>query len=308
MQPSITPSPSARAACAIRTASRIPPDFASLMLIPCATLGARGDVGERVAVLVDVDRHRRAPLQLRPARVARGQRLLAVLDAELGSCGSVLERLVERPVLVDVDLERTSVTARTARTRSTSSPSPPPSFSFSRRNRGAASSARRAMSSGSPSQTVHDVGGPARAARAAARPAAPSELPAEVVQRGVERGACAALSAARQARRRSPRARTGRRRAARRAPRRTRAPTRPTRRSGRSAPPRRSRSTPPCRSSTWQTSTSSCELRAITNVSASRTRHDPGGQLHGSNPKRAVAIILHRVPPPRRRPLGEGGD
>ena len=34
--PSITPSPSARAACAIRTASRIPPDFASLMLIPCA--------------------------------------------------------------------------------------------------------------------------------------------------------------------------------------------------------------------------------------------------------------------------------
>ena len=36
MQPSITPSPSARAACAIRTASRIPPDFASLIVIPCA--------------------------------------------------------------------------------------------------------------------------------------------------------------------------------------------------------------------------------------------------------------------------------
>ena len=36
MQPSITPSPSARAACTIRTASRMPPDFASLMLIPCA--------------------------------------------------------------------------------------------------------------------------------------------------------------------------------------------------------------------------------------------------------------------------------
>ena len=36
MQPSMTPSPSARAAAAIRTASRTPPDFASLMLIPCA--------------------------------------------------------------------------------------------------------------------------------------------------------------------------------------------------------------------------------------------------------------------------------
>ena len=41
MQPSITPSPSARAACAIRTASRIPPDFASLMLIPCARSAQR---------------------------------------------------------------------------------------------------------------------------------------------------------------------------------------------------------------------------------------------------------------------------
>ena len=36
MQPSMQPSPSARAACTIRTASRIPPDFASLTLIPCA--------------------------------------------------------------------------------------------------------------------------------------------------------------------------------------------------------------------------------------------------------------------------------
>ncbi len=35
MQPSIRPSPSARAACAIRTASRIPPAFASLTTIPC---------------------------------------------------------------------------------------------------------------------------------------------------------------------------------------------------------------------------------------------------------------------------------
>ena len=37
MQPSITPRPSARAAWAIRIAFRMPPDFASLMLIPCAT-------------------------------------------------------------------------------------------------------------------------------------------------------------------------------------------------------------------------------------------------------------------------------
>ena len=36
MQPSMQPRPSARAACTIRTASRMPPDFASLTLIPCA--------------------------------------------------------------------------------------------------------------------------------------------------------------------------------------------------------------------------------------------------------------------------------
>ena len=36
MQPSMQPSPSARAACTIRAPSRIPPDFASLTLIPCA--------------------------------------------------------------------------------------------------------------------------------------------------------------------------------------------------------------------------------------------------------------------------------
>ena len=36
MQPSMQPSPSARAACTMRTASRMPPDFASFTLIPCA--------------------------------------------------------------------------------------------------------------------------------------------------------------------------------------------------------------------------------------------------------------------------------
>ena len=37
MQPSMTPMRSARAACAMRIPSRMPPDFASLMLMPCAT-------------------------------------------------------------------------------------------------------------------------------------------------------------------------------------------------------------------------------------------------------------------------------
>ena len=71
MQPSITPRPSARAACAMRTASRMPPDLASLMLIPCARSAHARDVRERVAVLVDVDRHRRRALQLRPVRDRR---------------------------------------------------------------------------------------------------------------------------------------------------------------------------------------------------------------------------------------------
>ena len=65
-------------------------------------LGAPGDVRGDVAVLVDVDRHRRAPLQLGAVRVTGGERLLAVLDLHLRE---ELDGLVERPVLVDVDLE-----------------------------------------------------------------------------------------------------------------------------------------------------------------------------------------------------------
>ena len=41
-----------------------------------------------------------------PAGVAGGQRLLAVRDAELGQRGQRLERLLEAPCLVDVDLQR----------------------------------------------------------------------------------------------------------------------------------------------------------------------------------------------------------
>jgi hypothetical protein len=59
-----------------------------------------------VAVLVDVDRDRRAALQLGAALVVRAERLLAVLDAELGELRQRLERLVERPVLVHVHLQR----------------------------------------------------------------------------------------------------------------------------------------------------------------------------------------------------------
>jgi hypothetical protein len=59
-----------------------------------------------MAVLVDVDRNRRAPLQHGPALISCGHRLLAVLDAELGQRGKRIECLVEAPRLVDVHLQR----------------------------------------------------------------------------------------------------------------------------------------------------------------------------------------------------------
>ena len=70
------------------------------------TLGADGHVGERVAVLVDVDRNRRAFLHNRAALVAFRQRLLAVLDPQPGQLRQRLECLVDGPVLVHVDLQR----------------------------------------------------------------------------------------------------------------------------------------------------------------------------------------------------------
>src|SRR5919204_367551 len=69
-------------------------------------LGARGDVRERVAVLVDIDRKRRFLLQLRAGRIARLQRLLDVLHAGLGQLRDRLERFLVRPVLVHVHLKR----------------------------------------------------------------------------------------------------------------------------------------------------------------------------------------------------------
>src|SRR2546430_14279152 len=50
---------------------------------PVRALGAGGHVAERVAVLVDVDRERRAALELEPARVAGPERPLAVPGAPL---------------------------------------------------------------------------------------------------------------------------------------------------------------------------------------------------------------------------------
>jgi hypothetical protein len=51
---------------------------------PVGDLGAAGDISERVAVLVDVDGQRRAATKRLGPRVRRRQRLLDVLDAELG--------------------------------------------------------------------------------------------------------------------------------------------------------------------------------------------------------------------------------
>ena len=73
---------------------------------PVASLRAGGDVGEGVAVLVDVDRERRARLELRAAGVACRERLLDVVDAERLQLRDRVERLVQSPILVDVDSDR----------------------------------------------------------------------------------------------------------------------------------------------------------------------------------------------------------
>ncbi len=74
--------------------------------MPCALSAQCDDVFEAVAVLVHIDGNRRGGLERRPALVASRQRLLAVLHAELHELWKRVERLVERPVLVDVDLQR----------------------------------------------------------------------------------------------------------------------------------------------------------------------------------------------------------
>ena len=88
----------------MRIAFADPARLGELDVDPVRALGAGRHVGGDVAVLVDVDRERRALLQRRPAGVAGRQRLLAVLDAELRELRQRLERLVERPLLVHVHL------------------------------------------------------------------------------------------------------------------------------------------------------------------------------------------------------------
>ncbi len=107
MQPSITPSPSARAACAIRTRLADPARLRELDVDPVRALGAGGDVGRACGS----PRRRRsgsasAAFSSAPPGSPGGQRLLAVLDAERLQLRQRLERLLERPVLVHVHLER----------------------------------------------------------------------------------------------------------------------------------------------------------------------------------------------------------
>ena len=164
------------------------------MLIPCAIGDAGGDVG---AACGSPRRRRsgsaRRRLQLRAVRVdPAAQRLLAVLDAELGQLRQRVERLVERPVLVDVDLERDVGRPRARRA---------PGRRRGRRRRRASASAAgtarsrapsrpsRAISSGAASPIVHEVGGPSRSSPSNRQTGSPSELPAEVVQRRVDRRA-----------------------------------------------------------------------------------------------------------------------
>ena len=239
-------------------------------------LGAGRDVGEGVAVLVDVDRDRRAALQLGPVRVAGGERLLAVLERHLRQ---ELERLARAS---STRSRRPGAAGRSRRGRP-------------RRARGRARRRRRASASAARSRAARPPrrGGPCRRGRRA-RPSTRSaglcapqpeqlvdrdagELPLQVVERRVERGAGRVL-AGRQRRPRSRRAPRGRRRG--RSLRARRAPIRRSGRSARSARPRRTRCAPSCRTSTWTTSATSCEEREIVNVSASANARDPGGDLH----------------------------
>src|ERR1051326_7513596 len=79
------------------------PGLGELDVHAVRALRAGRDGVERVAVLVDVDRDGRLALQLRTVGRAGRERLLAVLDVHLRQ---VFERLVERPVLVHLDLQR----------------------------------------------------------------------------------------------------------------------------------------------------------------------------------------------------------
>ena len=207
---------------------------------PVRALAARGDVGQRVAVLVDEDRDGRAALQLGPLGGAGAQRLLAVLDAELGQLRQRVERLVERPPLVDVDLHRHLGDAANGADALHVEAVAAAELQLQPPERGPVRSALRAMSSGS-SGIVQEVGGPVRR-RPSSRHTGTPRACREVVQRRVERGPAAYSSARRQARLDLVEGERVVAEQPRRAPPRTPARRRPTRRSARSAQPRPSRS------------------------------------------------------------------
>ena len=241
MQPSITPMRSARAACDDANRLADAARLRELDVDAVRDLGAPRDVGERMAVLVDVDRDRRARLQLAPSVVARFQRLLAVLDAELRELRDRVERFLERPPLVDVDHQRQirgrshgsdalDVEAVSASELELESPE---------RRRGLLCPTRHVVGIAEPDrprgrwagsgQAEQPVRRRCRAAFPGGRGAPRRAQPSPPARPRSTPGA-----------RRCPRARTGRRRRACRGRPRTAAPTRPTRRSGRPAPPRRS--------------------------------------------------------------------
>ena len=189
MQPSITPRPSARAACAMRIASRIPPDFASLIVIPCATLGADA---QRRRACGSPRRRRSATVSARAAPVPPRRRpewLFDVLDAELRQLGHCVQRLVERPPLVHVHLERQRRDRRERRARAPRrARRSPPSFSFRRRNRPSRAAARRAgpcRRDRRARSSTTSAGPPRQAEQPPGRDA--EQLPLQVVQRCIER-------------------------------------------------------------------------------------------------------------------------
>ena len=242
---------------------------------PVRALGAGGDVGERVAVLVDVDRDRRAALQLGAARVARGERLLAVLRRRARPAAAASSSASS-----SVQYSFTSTCSGRSVTRADGA----------RRARRRGRRGRRASASGGWNRGARPLGAarhvvrvaePDRPARSAGpRAAQPEQLPDRAGPRACRRGRAAprrarpsppARRAAGEPRADLARARTGRRRAA--SPRvveeRERGGRR-SRRSARSAPPRRSPACRRARASTWTTSASSWLSREITKVSASR--------------------------------------
>ncbi len=267
-------SPRARAACAIRTASRMPPDLASLIVTPCARSAQAATSPSVMAVLVDVDRDGRAALQLGTVRVARRQRLLAVFERHLRAGSSSAS--VERPVLVDVDLKRQI--GRGAHRLHALEVEPvapaelqlqPPEAARSRPPRPGGPCRRGRRARPSTRSAARRA-----AARAACRPARRRAFPAgRGAPRRAQRAPPARRPAARLRSRRAPRDR----RRARPSPAR-RAPKRPTRRSARSAPPRRTPRGRRARTSTSTSSTSSCVAREITKRLRERQRDDPGAQ------------------------------